>query len=383
MPLDWERRVSDWAVAGVIDVDTAARIRAYEQGQAASVRTRWSVWLALLFGAVLLGAGVLLLVSASWDTLSPTGRLWLVAAMVALLHLAAGLVAPLSKPVASVLHVIGTAALGPAIFIAGSILNLAEHWPSAVMLWALGAVIAWLIRRDSAHTAIVALLLPAWLLCEWAAVGESHDLRYSVVGQAGAFLLALAYMATPLAGRSPAVRRTLAWLGIIAFLPAAVTLGVQAAFRVSPPAWMRSLPELPAVSPAANVLAWVLTLGVPLAFAAFVRRRGAWPNAVAAAWVVVLAMLPHGDTRMVFYAWLAVGAIGLGAWGVRETSVDRVNLATACFALVVLFFYFDNLMDKMGRSLSLIGLGVLFLAGGYGLERVRRRALDRAAGGAR
>jgi uncharacterized membrane protein len=383
MPHDWERRLSNWAIAGIVDADTAERIRAYEQAQAASVRTRWSVWLALLFGAVLLGAGLLLLVSASWDGLSPAGRLVMVAAMVALLHVAAIVAAPLSRPVASVLHVIGTSALGPAIFIAGSILNLAEHWPAAVMLWAIGGVIAWLLRRDTAHAAIVALLVPAWLLCEWAALGESHDLRYSVVGQAGAFLVAIAYMSTPPVGRSPAVRRVLAWLGALAFLPAAIALGVQAAIRVSPPAWVRDLTALPPVPPVSTALAWATTLAVPLAFAALVRRRAAWPSAVAAAWVVVLAVLPHSDTRMAVYAWLALGAVALGAWGVRETSPDRVNLAAACFALVVLFFYFDNLMDKMGRSLSLIGLGVLFLAGGYGLERVRRRALERAAGGPR
>jgi uncharacterized membrane protein len=383
MPLDWERRVSNWSVAGVIDRETAERIWAFEQAQAASARTRWSVWLALLFGAVLLGAGILLLVSASWDDLSPMARLALVAGMVAFFHVAAGLAAPLSKPVATVLHVVGTVALGPAIFIAGSILNLAEHWPAAVMLWALGAVVAWLVRRDTPHAAVVALLLPAWLLCEWAAVGETRDLRYSVVGQAGAFLLALAYLTTPLTGRAPAVRRTLVWLGVLAFIPAAVTLGVQAGFSVSHPAWMRGLPALPAVPPAANALAWALTLAVPLGFAAALRGRDAWPNAVAAAWVIVLALLPSGDTRMALYGWLAVGAGALGAWGVREMSTDRVNLATACFALVVVFFYFDNLMDKMGRSVSLIGLGVLFLAGGYCLERVRRRALERAGGGPR
>jgi hypothetical protein len=30
-------------------------------------------------------------------------------------------------------------------------------------------------------------------------------------------------------------------------------------------------------------------------------------------------------------------------------------------------------MDKLGRSLGLIGLGLLFLAGGWQLERLRRR----------
>jgi len=43
------------------------------------------------------------------------------------------------------------------------------------------------------------------------------------------------------------------------------------------------------------------------------------------------------------------------------------------FAITVGWFYFSNIMDKFGRSLGLIGLGILFLAGGWALERTRRR----------
>ena len=43
------------------------------------------------------------------------------------------------------------------------------------------------------------------------------------------------------------------------------------------------------------------------------------------------------------------------------------------FALTVLVFYFSDVMDKLGRSASLIGLGLLFLGGGYLLEQARRR----------
>jgi hypothetical protein len=51
------------------------------------------------------------------------------------------------------------------------------------------------------------------------------------------------------------------------------------------------------------------------------------------------------------------------------------------FAATVLTFYSSQVMDKLGRSASLIGLGVLFLAGGWMLERARRRLVVRARGG--
>jgi uncharacterized membrane protein len=76
------------------------------------------------------------------------------------------------------------------------------------------------------------------------------------------------------------------------------------------------------------------------------------------------------------YVWCAIGSIGLACWGVRESRTERINLATAGFAITVLVFYFSSVMDKLGRSASLIVLGLLFLGGGWLLERTRRRLIS-------
>jgi hypothetical protein len=47
------------------------------------------------------------------------------------------------------------------------------------------------------------------------------------------------------------------------------------------------------------------------------------------------------------------------------------------FAIAVVWFYFSDIFDKVGRSLGLIGLGILFLAGGWALEKTRRGLLAR------
>ena len=60
-----------------------------------------------------------------------------------------------------------------------------------------------------------------------------------------------------------------------------------------------------------------------------------------------------------------------------EARKERINLGVAGFALTILFFYFSNVMDKLGRSASLIGLGLLFLLGGWLLERTRRQLVAR------
>jgi len=49
------------------------------------------------------------------------------------------------------------------------------------------------------------------------------------------------------------------------------------------------------------------------------------------------------------------------------------------FAITVIAFYFSSVMDKLGRSASLIGLGLLLIAGGWAMERTRRRLVARVA----
>jgi uncharacterized membrane protein len=76
-----------------------------------------------------------------------------------------------------------------------------------------------------------------------------------------------------------------------------------------------------------------------------------------------------------FVAYLLVAALAcfLAWWGVRERSRALINYGIIAFALTVLWFYFSSIMDKLNRSLSLILLGILFLGGGWLLEKLRRR----------
>jgi len=83
-----------------------------------------------------------------------------------------------------------------------------------------------------------------------------------------------------------------------------------------------------------------------------------------------------GDAAV--HAWWAVFAIGLVAWGVRDGRSERINIGAAFFSATVVAFYFSQVMDKLGRSAALVGLGVLFLGGGWALERARRRLVEQS-----
>jgi uncharacterized membrane protein len=132
---------------------------------------------------------------------------------------------------------------------------------------------------------------------------------------------------------------------------------------------------------------------LPLGLAGWLRREHVWLNVIAALWVGALSAVnlrsqPHhaGSSYwmhdLASYALCALGSIGLIAWGLKEGRRERVNLGIAGFALTLLFFYFSSVMDKLGRSASLIGLGILFLLGGWLLEKTRRRLLVRLEKGA-
>ena len=82
------------------------------------------------------------------------------------------------------------------------------------------------------------------------------------------------------------------------------------------------------------------------------------------------------EPSLVAYAMVAAAAIFLVWWGVKTSAKALVNYGMVAFAATVVWFYFSSVMDKLGRSLGLIMLGILFLAGGWLLERTRRRLVS-------
>lgn len=369
MSSDWRAWLSRWIDAGLVDAATAERIRTFEAAHAGSNRLRWPILIALAFGALMVGGGVLLFVAANWDVISPASRFALVLGLVAIFHLAGAFAAAPFRGMSEALHAIGTVALGAGIALSGQIFHLDEHWPAGMMLWAAGAGIAWLMLRHTPQLALVALLAPAWLVSEWvAATAGRGAYRGGDVPAAGVLMLALAYFTAAAPGTPSQTRRALVWLGGIALAVAAPAVAAFTADRH----------DMAGISTALWTLGWIVAFAAPLALSVLLRGKDAWPNAVAAVWMAALAFVPGLAREVSAFVWWGLGAIGLVAWGVRDGRVERINLGAAAFAATVLFFYFSRVMDKMGRSASLLTLGLLFLVGGWALERMRRRLVDRS-----
>ncbi|MGH9794845.1 MAG: DUF2157 domain-containing protein [Candidatus Acidiferrales bacterium] len=379
-----EKSLERWQAAGLLDAAAAARIRSFESQQDQSGGMRWPVVLALSLGGLLMAAGVLLFVAAHWDELSPAARFALVLLMVGVFHTGGALAAERFAALASVLHAVGTVTLGAGIFLAGQIFHLQEHWPGGVMMWAAGAWIGWALLRDWPQAALAAVLTPAWLAGEWLVATERLAGGDQLLHQS-LLLLALTYISLRTNENDTQIRRALMWIGGVALIPCAVLASDR---------WWGGRGD---VIPRSLLTAgWLIGMGAPIALAYWLRGRAAWMNLVAALWVAGLGAMTaitheeamsdlflHFWRDFGLYLWLWLGSVGLIAWGFKELRRERVNLGVACFGITTIFFYFASVMDKLGRSISLIGLGVLFLVGGWFLERARRRLLARLnAGGA-
>jgi len=366
MTRDWEGHLDRWTIAGLLDADCASRIRTWESARSRAQGLGWPIRIALAFGAVLLAAGVLLFVSAHWDELPPAGRMSLLVATVAALHGAGAAVARRFEGLAVALHAVGSVALGGAIALAGQIFNLSEHWPGAVLLWAIGCALAWLLLRHWTQGALCAALFPWWLAGEWDTHLPAVNPRAMLPMWVGLCALSFAYLSARRSAADGPLRKALMWLGGLALLPAAAILACYGKWEGAGGAW--GSPDY--------WIAWAVALLVPLAVALALNRWQAVWNAAAIGWTVVLGLIGGGPNGSVaVYCWCAVGAAGLAAWGIREGRAERVNLAFAGLAVTVMAFYFSSVMDKLGRSASLIGMGLLFLGGGWALERTRRGLL--------
>ncbi len=373
MAANWEQYLKRWVEAGLIENNTAELIRAYQTEQDKERGLRWPVIVAIAFGALTLASGILLFVAAHWDKISPGQRFGLIILLIVAIHLAGAFAANRFGVLSTAMHAVGTVCLGAGIYMAGQIFHLQEHWPGGVLLWTLGAWVGWALLKDWVQASLAAILTPVWLASEWLLTAGRWEHGGTILG-AGILTLAITYFTALTPDTSSYVRKALSWIGGIILIPAsglAICFGSYGSLNTSP------------MPPGHLVFGWGLALLLPLVLAWLLRGRRVWLNVIAALWVVALSIsgiylrgsLSHSLDALPVYVLCALGSVGLVAWGMKEHRKERINLGILGFALTILTFYFSTMMDKLGRSASLVGLGLLFLLGGWFLEKARRRLL--------
>ena len=367
-----ETLLDRWQGATIIDLSTAERIRNFESQR--EPKRSWGVIIAVVFGCVMVSAGILLFVAAHWDELSPMQRFLLVISKVALFHVLGAVFAKRSRYLSMALHMVGTIALGAGIFLAGQIFNLEEHWPGGVMLWAIGAAIAWWLLRDWTQGMLVGLLVPFWLFGEWEVRVIDVYHRGDYLGVAFLLGLAVTYLSSLRETDNEPLRRALATIGAIAM----VTLIPILVFTSNLEShwWGGNHRRLMPMS--IRVIGWIFALVTPLLVAWLLRASKTWQNALAAAWIwgfFEICRIWDPEKHIPFYGWALLGCVGLIFWGVQDRRKERINLGMAGFGATIIAFYFSDFLDKFGRSTVLISMGLVFLVGGYYMERLRRKLI--------
>jgi hypothetical protein len=198
------------------------------------------------------------------------------------------------------------------------------------------------------------------------------------------FLWAILYLTFFVRSRRKVVQGTL-------FAVAAVTAVVGTLFMTA--GWISFSSEQTFVPFNVRFWAWVVIAALPLVIAAFHGHKGLIPIALGIVYAIVLPWCTRTWTRsdtfgtnqhaysgvepnFFAHAVVALFAVFLCFWGVRLVSRALVNLSVVYFAGAVARFYFSDIFNKVDRSVGLIGLGVLFLAGGWMLEKTRRRLMS-------
>ena len=157
---DYEPLLNRWQSAGVLDAEAAARIRAWESAQSATTAARVSEPRTETPGRWGRMAGPRR-AHSRWHSsgqrhrplrLGPLGSARPRHALSAGDgdgHASFISPAPLPRKVpatSTMLHAVGTISTGAAIALVGQIFNIQEHWPAAILMWAIAA----LLRLDAA-----------------------------------------------------------------------------------------------------------------------------------------------------------------------------------------------------------------------------------------
>jgi uncharacterized membrane protein len=344
-----------------------------------------------MIGAVLIGAGIILLVSANWATIPrgvkiATGLGLMLGAHGAGWWLREG--KQTHPKIGEALHLVGSALFLANIALIGQIYNLSSRPPNALLLWVGGiAALPWILRSKAQHI-LVLIGFSVWFAVEasqpdsWIFGGgeEYATLLYAVLGL---IYVGAGYCLSGTRFREFA-NSTLNF-GVLLFQALCYPLTLDI--------WRHYSGHTPEFNP------WLLwgmaAVALPLLARGLLRRtslsfpiRCLWACALVSALGLLAARLyvaPESNWNLGGhhnpFGWLATGVLFVMALiqiqvGLQERSSFLVNLGIAMVALHIITTYLQ-LIGSMSRTGTLFVIsGVLLMGFGILLEK-KRRALMR------
>jgi uncharacterized membrane protein len=157
--INWLLKELDlWVQEGLIDDVQAGAIRGrYPTDEQAGT---WGRVAFAVAGALLIGLGVILLFAYNWEKMHKFAKLGVVFVALISVH-GAGLFVK-RRATQETLHVLGTMFFGSGIWLVAQIYHINEHYPTAFLVWGLGALsLAWVLP-SLAQALLAAALLVLW-----------------------------------------------------------------------------------------------------------------------------------------------------------------------------------------------------------------------------
>ncbi len=386
------QEVEAWLRDGTITAEQGQTILARypaDSPDSATARNRQALVVGLsILGAALVGIGIITFFAANWDDLSRGVKLGALVAGVALAYGAGYFLWQRAgySGVGVALVLLGCIIFGTGVHLIGQVYNISVDHPNLTAFWFLGVLpLAYATRsRPVTFLAIVLFLVAAgFRLAHW-------------LGQTSAeeeILLATTYL--PLGLLLYAIGRVKGrfeeWQPMGGPFRA---IGLVVAFGAL---YLLTFHEIHDIGSGINGLDyryWSLTSGASVIAVALLSgvewlrfHRDGRPGVESAELAAIVALLvaSHVVARVpvgweplypiVFNALFALSALGLMVSGYLQEREGRVNLSLGLIALFIITRYFEYSTTLFDRSLVFVGAGVILLAGGFLLERGRRRML--------
>lgn len=222
-----EAEAAEWAAAGLIDRDAAARILAlYETEEGARAR-RWRLAIAALsaLAALMVVVGIVLLIGYNWERIPRDAKVAIIFGAVTACFAAASAAHARRRELAGeLLTLVSTLLFGAAIWLLAQVFHIQGHFPDAFFWWMLGTLATAALARSPLATVASATLLVTWIVMD----GEFGAPNYEFVPIAAAAAWLSYRMRSP-ATLTLVVSAAAVWLVILLGRPLAPSVHAVAA----------------------------------------------------------------------------------------------------------------------------------------------------------
>ena len=388
--------VSQWEADGLISGEQAAAILArYDvpRAKVGSAIGNRTVSVIAIMGAALIGLGIIAFVAANWSEISTLAKLALMVVGTPVLYLAGWLLSYRFGfvRIGTAVILLGAMAFGASIHLVAQTYHVPVNHPNLMPAWFLGVIPLAYIARSQALVGLSLVLLlvaTAFRGQEW--VPDILDDAMVWLTPAylllGALLFALGRLQSRFAYTRP-FARIFDILGLLVVAAPIYILGYHTIWEEFRWADRLSIGVVSAeywivVGFAALAAAAVVAVGVWLDRAQRARPI-LWEAVAVVAMAVVAAAMWVGLAVGAQWLWwvfnliLLAGVLAMIAAGYRWNRAWLINLAVIIFAIALLTRYFEFGFGLLGQSVAFIVAGVILLAGGFGLELLRRRLVSR------